>query len=282
MNRALALSLAALLGVLGTSGPLVATAAPASGASAGTVPASLQRIGYDQRVGGQIPLDLAFRDEAGREVRLGRYFNQRPVVLVLAYYGCPMLCGVVLSDLAAALKVLPFDAGKEYEVVVVSIAPDETPAMAAKAKKEAIARIGRSGQEPGWHFLTGSPAAIRSLTGRVGFRYYYDESSRQYAHAAGVVVLTPAGRLSRYLLGIEYPPRDLRLALVESAGGRIGSAVDQLLLYCFHYDPSIGRYSATAMNILRLAAVATVLGLALLVILLRRRETPEPGLQGIV
>lgn len=282
MNRALVLPLAALLGVFADPGALGAAAAPAQGVSASTAPSAFQRIGYDQKVGGQIPLDLPFRDETGRDVTLGRYFQQRPVVMVLAYYGCPMLCGVVLSDLAAALKVLTFDAGREYDVVVVSIAPAETPGMAAKAKKDVMARIGRTGQEAGWHFLTGTEPAIRSLTGSVGFRYYYDTASQQYAHAAGIVVLTPGGRLSRYLLGIEYPPRDLRLALIESASGKIGSAVDQLLLYCFHYDPAIGRYSATAMNILRVAAVATVLGVLLMVILLRRRETPDPGLQGTV
>jgi protein SCO1 len=246
----------------------------------GVLPGPLQEVGYDQRLGEQLPLDLRFRDEAGRDVRLGSYFGSRPVVLVLAYYDCPMLCGVVLTDLTASLKVLKLDAGRDFEVVVASIDPKETPQQAFATKRDALVRYSRMGTEDGWHFLTGSQPAIDRLTKTVGFRYQYDEKTGEFAHAAGLVILTPQGRISRYLLGLEYPPRDVRLGLVESADGKIGNLVDQVLLYCFHYDPATGRYSAMAMNIVRLAAVATVLGLVLLVGLLRRREIHGPKLQG--
>lgn len=244
------------------------------------MPGPLQEVGYDQRLGGQLPLDLQFRDENGRNVRLGSYFGTRPVVLVLAYYDCPMLCGVVLTDLTASLKVIKLDAGRDFEVVVASIDPRETPQQAFATKRDALVRYSRMGAEDGWHFLTGSQPAIDALTRSVGFRYVYDPKSGEFAHAAGIVILTPQGRISRYLLGLEYPPRDVRLGLVESAGGKIGNLADQVLLYCFHYDPATGRYSAMAMNIVRLAAIATVLGLGLLVVALRRREAHGPKLQG--
>ncbi len=200
---------------------------------------------------------------------------------MLAYYDCPMLCGVVLTDLTASLKVIKLDAGRDFEVVVASIDPRETPEQAFATKRDALVRYSRLGAEAGWHFLTGSQPAIdaphpepsasaTSTTRRRG----------EFAHAAGIVILTPQGRISRYLLGLEYPPRDLRLGLVESAGGKIGNLADQVLLYCFHYDPATGRYSAMAMNIVRLAAIATVLGLGLLVVALRRREAHGPKLQG--
>jgi protein SCO1/2 len=245
--------------------------------SSSVLPAPLRQVGYDQRLGAQLPLDLPFRDEAGRPLRLRDVFGERPVVLVLAYYDCPMLCGVVLTDLVASLKTLQLAPSRDFEVVVASIDPTETPSQAFATKRDALVRYGRKGTDGGWHFLTGSQASIDRLTRAVGFRYTHDAATGEYAHAAGLVIATPGGRVSRYLLGLEYPPRDVRLGLIESAGGRIGTVVDKVLLYCFHYDPAAGRYSAMTMNLVRLGGIATVLGLGLLVALLRRRE---PKLQG--
>lgn len=243
-----------------------------------TMPGPLREVGYDQRIGQQVPLDLAFRDEAGRNVRLGDYFEpgrHRPVLLVLAYYHCPMLCDMVLQGVVTTLKPLTFDAGKEFDVVVASIDPDETPAMAAEKERDIVARYGRAGGAEGFHFLTGPQASIDALTRAVGFRYVYEKERDEYAHPAGLVILTPSGKVSRYLFGIDFPPRDVRLGLIESTRDRLGSAVDSLLLYCYHYNPAIGRYSTSVFKILRLAAGATVIGLVTLVVMLRRRE-PRP------
>jgi protein SCO1 len=260
-----------------------AVAADSATVPSNSMPEPLKAVGYDQRLGEQVPLDLEFRDEAGRPVKLGDLFGRRPVVLVFAYYECPMLCDLVLQGLTGSLKALRFDAGKEFDVVVVSIDPKETPKLAAETEAQTLSRYGRSGTEAGWHFLTGGQGSILKLTQAAGFRYVYDKERDEFAHAAGVVILTPGGRISRYLYGIEYAPRDVRLALIESADGRIGNLADQVLLYCFHYDPVYGKYSAMTMNILRLAAVATVLGLGLLILLLKRRERrPEPGPVGAV
>ena len=240
------------------------------------MPEPLKAVGYDQNLGERLPLHLAFRDEAGRPVKLGDYFGRRPVVLVFAYYRCPMLCDMVLQGVTGSLKSLSFDAGEQYEVVVVSIDPKETTQLAAETKAESLSRYGRAGTEGGWHFLTGEQDPILELTEAAGFRYTYDKERDQYAHAAGMMVLTPGGKIARYLFGIDFAPRDVRLALIESAEGRIGSLADQILLYCFHYDPVYGRYSAMTMNILRLAAAASVLGLGLLIVLLKRRDRVEP------
>ena len=242
-----------------------------------TMPGPLKEVRYDQRLGGQVPLDLAFRDEAGRPVRLGDFFGRRPAILVLAYYHCPMLCDMVLQGVETSLKPLSLDPGRDFDVVVASIDPKETPAMGAKKKREILERYARPGTAAGWHFLTGPQPAIDRLANAVGFRYVYDPQRNQFAHAAGMVILTPQGRISRYLFGLEYPARDVRLGLIESAGGRIGGLADQILLYCFHYDPMAGRYSAAVLKIVRLAAIASVAGLVLLIVLLRRRETVQPG-----
>jgi protein SCO1/2 len=245
---------------------------------ANRMPAPLRQVGYDQHLGQQVPLGLAFRDEAGRTIHLSDYFgHQRPVVMVMAYYQCPMLCNLVLQSTTGSLKTLTQSVGKDFDVVVASIAPNETPAMAAEKKKDMIARYGRTGSDAGWHFLTGSQESITALAHAVGFRYVYDPQLHQYAHPAGIVILTPSGRISRYLFGLDYAPRDVRLGLLESGGERIGSVVDQVLLYCFHYNPAMGRYSAMTMNILRLAAGVTILAMTLLVFLLRRRESRETG-----
>jgi protein SCO1/2 len=241
------------------------------------MPGPLREVRYDQRLGAAVPLDLDFRDEAGREVRLGDYFGRRPVLLVLAYYHCPMLCDLVLQGVETGLKPLSLEPGREFDVVVASIDPNETPRQAAAKKREILARYGRPATADGWHFLTGPQPSIARLANAVGFQYVYDRERNEFAHAAGIVIVTPEGRISRYLFGVEFPARDLRLSLIESAGGGIGNVVDQVLLYCFHYDPAIGRYSAATLNIVRLAAVATVAGLVLLIVLLRRRESAQPG-----
>ena len=237
-----------------------------------TMPGPLREVGYDQRIGEQVPLDLAFRDEAGRNVSLGDYFQKKPVLLVLAYYDCPMLCDMVLQGVVTTLKPLTFQAGKEFDVVVASIDPDETPDMAAEQEKAILARYGRAGVAEGFHFLTGPQASIDSLTRAVGFRYVYEKERDEYAHPAGLVILTPSGKVSRYLFGIDFPPRDVRLGLIESNEGKLGTAIDSLLLYCYHYNPAIGRYSTAVFKILQLAAGATVIGLVTLVLALRRRE----------
>jgi protein SCO1/2 len=237
-----------------------------------TRPPLLRQVGIDQKLNTQVPLDLGFRDEAGRAVTLGDYFGKKPVVMALVYYDCPMLCTQVLNGLASALQVLKFDAGREFNVVLVSIDPKETPQLAAAKKKTYLERYQRSGAAAGWHFLTGEQAAIHRLAQSVGFRYAYDPKTGQYAHAAAILVLTPEGKIAQYYHGIEYPPRDLRLGLVEASKNRIGSVVDRVLLYCYHYDPAKGRYGAVAMNILRLAGLATLLAMGSFIFLSLRRD----------
>ena len=244
------------------------------------MPGVLKSVGYDQRIGEKVPLDVPWRDEHGRAVKLGDYLGgagHRPAVLVMAYYHCPMLCDLVLQGVETGLKPLSLDPGRDFDVIVAGIDPAEKAEQAAKKRQEILKRYARPGTEDGWHFLTGPQDSITRLAQSVGFRYVYDPERNQFAHAAGMVMLTPEGRVSRYLLGVEFPARDIRLGLVESAHGKLGTVVDQVLLYCFHYDPLVGRYSATTMNILRLSAVATVVALALLVVFLRRRETAEPS-----
>jgi cytochrome c oxidase subunit 2 len=232
-------------------------------------------IGFDQRLDEQVPLDLAFRDETGKTVRLGDYFDRKPVILALVYYQCPMLCGQELNGLAGSLKALAFDAGKEFDVVVVSFNPRETSELAAAKKETYMRDYGRAGAAAGWHFLTGDPKPIEALTRAVGFRYAYDPMLNQYAHASGVVVLTPTGRVARYFYGIEYAPRDLRFGLIEAAEERIGALADQVLLLCYQYDPKTGKYSAAVMKTLRLGGVVTVIGVAALLFALNRKAKRE-------
>jgi protein SCO1/2 len=241
---------------------VVAGLAAPLGAQQGPPPA-LRQVGFDQRLGASVPPELRFRDDAGREVTLRDYFGTRPVVLSLNYYACPMLCTVTLNGLASALNVLSsFDAGREFEVLTVSFDPSEGPELAAGKKAAYLSRYKRPTAEAGWHFLTGDADSIDALTKAVGFRYTWDEETKQFAHPAGVVVLTPEGRISRYLFGIEYAPKDLKLALMESTARRIGSLVDQAILYCYRYDPMTGRYSASIIGLMRLGALATLLALA--------------------
>jgi protein SCO1/2 len=244
-------------------------------------PAIFNEIGFDQNLGQKIPLDLEFRDETGAAVRLSDYFGERPVVLSLVYYKCPMLCTISLNGLARALNVLAFVPGQEFEVLTVSFDPKETPDLAAAKKKVYLAQQEKPEAAHGWHFLTGSQESVSALTKAVGFRYAWDEETKQWAHPAGLLVVSPQGVITHYLYGVEYSPRDLRLALVDSAEGRIGSPVDQVLLFCFQYDPSRGRYSASILNIVRLAGVATVLAMAgfILSMTMSRRgeKSPPPG-----
>jgi protein SCO1/2 len=239
-------------------------------------PGVLQEIGFDQRLGDRVPLDLAFTDETGRSVKLSDYFGKKPVVLSLVYYECPMLCTISLNGLAGALEVLSFVPGQEFEVVTVSFNPRETPVLAAAKKKAYMARYKRPGAHAGWHFLTGPKTSVDALTGAVGFRYVWDEATKQFAHPAGILVLTPEGRISHYLFGVEYSPKDLRLALVDAAGGGIGNPIDQLLLYCYQYDPRTGRYSAAILNVVRLLAALTVLGLGAFILTATRRRSTRP------
>jgi len=236
-------------------------------------PDILKRVGIDQKIGQQLPLDTMFRDEAGRDVRLGEYFGKRPVVLALAYFDCPMLCTQVLNGMTAALKTLNFDAGADYEVVVVSIDPRDTPRVAGDKKMAYVASYGRPQTAAGWHFLTGTESSIAPVAGALGFRYAYDPGLKQYAHGAAIYVTTPKGVVARYLLGIDYAPRDLRLSIVEASNNVLGSVTDRVLLLCYHYDPATGQYGAATLNAVRIGFVATVTGfLAFLFVSLRRER----------
>ncbi len=269
----------ATLTVLGSTPALAQmTGAPAPGyrrdvgTPASAIPAPLREIGFDQKIDDRLPLDVELRDESGRQVRLGEYFGTKPVVLAFVYYDCPMLCTQVLSSMTSTFGVLALDPGRDFEIVVVSFDPRETPALAAEKKALYVERFGRPGTEGGWHFLTGDEASVKRLTAAAGFRYVWDEKSGQFAHPSGVIVTTPDGRLARYLFGLEYGPRDLRFALIEASEGRVGTAVDSLLLYCYHYDPMTGRYGLVIMRALRLAGAATVLLLGAFITVMVRRE----------
>jgi len=232
----------------------------------------LRQVGIDQKLDAQIPLDLVFRDEQGRAVALREYFGEKPVILSLVYYECPMLCTLILNGLLRSLRALPLTVGKEFTVLTVSFDPREGPELAAAKKQAYVRSYGRPGAEGGWHFLTGEETAIRQLTDAVGFRYAFDPETGQFAHASAIMVLTPHGRIARYFYGVEYAPRDLRFGLIEAAQGKIGSPVDQILLYCYHYDPKTGKYSVLVLNVLRLAGAATVLILGGFMLVMFRRD----------
>ncbi len=234
--------------------------------------ALLADVGIDQRLNESLPLGLEFRDEQNRPVKLAHYFGERPVVLALVYYQCPQLCNQVLNGLFTALKSLDFDAGRDYEVVVVSFEPKEDAELARSKKAAYLHRLNREGAEHGIHFLTGEQPEIDALTKAAGFRYEFDERSGQYAHASGIMVSTPQGKLARYFYGIDYPPRDLRLGLVEASAGKIGSPVDAILLYCFHYDPLTGKYGLAIRRVLQAAGALTVLGLGTAIVVMLRWE----------
>jgi protein SCO1 len=235
-------------------------------------PPYLTNVGIEQHLDGQVPPDLAFVDDTGRAVKLGDYFGKKPLILNLVYYNCPMLCGEELAGISSALKVVKFDVGKEFEILTVSFNPKETPILAAAKKQEYVKRYGRPNASAGWHFLTGPAESINALTKVVGFQYQYDESKKQYAHATAIMVLTPQGRISRYFYGVEFPPKDLRMGLVEASEGKIGNAVDQVLLYCYHYDPAAGKYGAVVSNMLKVGGAVTIMLLGGLILILIRLD----------
>ena len=241
-------------------------------------PADLSNVGIDQRLNQQVPLDLQFKDETGKTVKLGDYFQSgRPVLLNLVYYTCPMLCGEELAGEASALSMLKFTPGNEYEVVSVSFNPDETPKDAAEKKQIYIARMNEHLEHKtngdGWHFLTGEQPQIKQLADAVGFRYHRDPRTGQFIHAAAIMVVTPTGKLAQYYYGVEFSPKDIRLGLIEASQDKIGTMVDQVVLYCYHYDPKTGRYGAVVTNIMRVAGAATMLILGGFLIVMYRRES---------
>ena len=239
-------------------------------------PPGLQHVGITQNLNQQIPGDLAFTDESGRPVRLGDYFGKKPLILNLVYFTCPMLCGEELNGLESALRVLKFDVGNQFDVITVSFDPRDTPDAATKKKAEILKRYKRSGAEQGWHFLVGNQDSIDKIAKAAGFDFEYDKQTQQFAHSTAIMVLTPQGKIAQYYYGIDYPPNDLRLALVDASQEKIGNVVDEILLYCYHYDPAKGKYSATITRILRLAGIATILCLGMLFIVLLRRGPDRP------
>ena len=236
------------------------------------LPAALQGVGITQKLDQQVPLNLQFRDEAGRSVPLASFFHGKPVLLALVYYRCPMLCTQILNGVASSLKAVSFDPGQDFEVVSVSFDPKDTSELAAAKKQSYLRRYGRPNTANGWHFLTGDPANIKALTEAVGFRYRYDPATDQFAHASGIMLLTPQGRLSRYFYGVEFAPRDVRLGLVEASANKIGNPVDEALLFCFHYDPATGKYGAVVINLLRAVGAGFALVGGLFLVVVWRRE----------
>jgi len=234
-------------------------------------PPGLKNVGIEQHLNEQIPPDLVFRDETGKSVRLGDYFGKKPLILNLVYFQCPMLCGEVLAGLTSSMRVLKFDVGKEFDVLTISFNPQETPALAAAKKAEYLKRYGRPGAESGWHFLTGPPESIDALTKAAGFQYEYDPKSNQYAHATAIAVLTPQGKIAQYYYGVEYAPKDLRLGLVQASDNKIGTVVDEVLLYCYHYNPETGKYGAVITRVLRLSGAATILLIGMMLVVLLRK-----------
>ena len=236
------------------------------------LPAALKDVGIDQRLDQQLPLDATFRDEAGRTVPISAFFqSKKPVILALVYFRCPMLCTQILNGLESSLKAVSFNPGRDFEVLAVSFDPKDTPETAASKKQMYLRRYGREGTANGWHFLTGDETNIKTLADAAGFHFKYDPKTDQFAHASGIMIATPDGRLSRYFYGVEYAPRDVRLGLVEASQNRIGNPVDQILLFCYHYDPATGKYGAMVMNMVRItAAVFVVIGGAFLLMVFRR------------
>ena len=240
-------------------------------------PNLLSEIGIDQNLNAQIPLDLTFKDETGRDVRLRDYFGAKPVVMNFTYFSCPMMCPEVLSGMASAFTILKFDAGKDFTVLSVSFDPKDTPEHATSEKAMYVKRYGRPGAEQGWHFLTGDKAAIAALTQAAGFRFAWDDMSQQYAHASGMMVLTPQGRIAQYFYGVEFSPKDLRFGLVQASQNKLGTLVDQVLLYCYHYDPRTGKYGAIVSRVMQVAGAITVLVLGGFIFMMLRMEPSRRG-----
>lgn len=252
----------------GPGGNMMAWQDPNAPASFNPVP----QVSFDQQLGAQLPLDLTFTDETGKSVQLRQYFGDKPVILSLAYYDCPMLCTLVLNGLVRTLRALSFSAGNEFTVLTVSFDPREKPPLAAQKKQTYLESYRREGAEAGWHFLTGNADAIQKLTSTVGFHYTYDQQAQQFAHASGIMIVTPQGKISHYFYGIEYAPRDVRLGLVEASAGKIGAFVDQVLLLCFHYDPAAGKYGVVILRFVQGAGLLTMMLLGLYVFTMLRRE----------
>lgn len=256
---------------------------PSNAGVSNGMPQQLQTVGIDQKLGSQLPLDAEFKDENGNVVPLGSFFNQKkPIILALVYYECPMLCNEVLNGLTGSLKGISFDAGKEFDVVAISFdARENDKAGLTQNKKESyLNRYKRPGAENGWHFLTGTQSEIDKVTQAVGFNYSFDEKTNQFAHAGGIMIATPDGKLSRYLYGIDYSPKDIKFSLIDSADYKIGNPAEQLFLYCFHYDPASGKYGLAILRVLRIAAVATIIGIAALLLMFwRKGKRKEAGLR---
>jgi len=265
-SRGLAAALAASLALA------VNAAAHADDPAASALPPALRDVSIDRQVGKQLPLDVAFRDENGRAVKLGDYFGSKPVIVMPVYYGCPMLCPLALDGLARSLKVLTFGAKTDYELVVFSFDPKDTPADARRKKADALETFGRHGGDQGWHFLTGDASSIAALTGALGFRYKYDAAARVFVHASTLVMVTPQGRISRYLYTTEPAPKDMRFALVDASAGKLGTLADQVLLFCFHYDATTGRYTLLTMRLVRIGALLTILALGSFIGYMLRQE----------
>lgn len=248
----------------GMGGPVYKPATPP--------PQILSNISIDQNLKQQVPLDLPFKDENGRDVKLSDYFGSKPVILSLVYYECPMLCTETLNGMVSAFKVLKFDVGKEFNVVTISFDARETPALAAEKQKNYLRQYGRLGAEQGWHFLTGPQSSIDAVTKSVGFHYAWDQSTQQFAHATALFLLTPDGKIAQYYYGVEFSPRDLRFGIIEASQGKTGTVVDQVLLYCFHYDPRSGKYGAIITRVVQLAGGITILLLGGFLIAMFRLE----------
>lgn len=242
------------------------------GPSAATMPSALESVGFEPQLNAQVPLDVPFQDESSRSVQLRDYFHGKPVVLAFVYYRCPMLCNQVQQGVVGTLRMLSFNPGRDYEVVFISFDPGDTPEMAAEKKKAALSRFGRRETESGWHFLTGGRESIDHLTAAANFRYSFSAKTNLFAHASGVLLLTPDGRISRYFYGVEYPGRDMRLGLVDASQGKIGTPIDHVLLFCYQYDPSTATYSAAILRLVRLGGVLTILCLVGGILIARRRE----------
>lgn len=240
--------------------------------SVGVRPDLLKDVGIDQKLNQQVPLDLTFRDETGKTVQLSQYFGQKPVLLSLVYFNCPMLCTQVLNGMEASMKGLPMDAGNEFNAISVSIDPSDKPVLAAVKQQMYVGMYGRPNGAQGWHFLTGDEEQIKKLANAVGFRYAYDPDSKQFAHASAIMVLTPDGKLSKYFYGIQYSPRDLRLGLVEASARKIGTPVDAILLFCYHYDPHTGKYGLLISRLIQAGSLLTVLAIGSIMLILFRRE----------
>jgi len=243
------------------------------GQTSSNMPVILKNVAFRPELNGQVPLDTAFREESGKSVQLGQYFHQqKPVLLAFVYYGCPMLCTQLEQGVVGSLRMLSFSPGRDYEVVVVSFDERDTPEMAAAKKNTAMDHFRRKETAAGWHFLSGSRESIAAVTNSANFHFNFDAKNNLFAHASGIMLLTPEGRISRYFYGVEFPGRDLRLGLVDASQGKIGTPVDKMLLFCFQYDPSTARYSATILRIMRVLALMTIAGLLLMIVIYRQRD----------